>query len=272
IRRRPAVATFLMERAGMGVAAVLPSTQDLGDLGGLSPDVVAPLYHQIKESITRQIVSGRWRPGYELPSETSLCVHFGVSRGTLRRALDDLVNQGLIVRQQGRGTFVAKRKFEGSVLGSYRNYRVGAVPHDPVSRLLSVGRKRASPDLQRLLQIGRAAEVFEIVRVQFMEGVPITLSVSFIPTSLASGLDRADLEHELFYDLLEERYGLHFLRAEEYLEPAIADEFVAGHLGIAEGAPVFLVERHSFLAGDKPGEFRQAYMRGDRYRYRIDLR
>ncbi|MBL8381072.1 MAG: GntR family transcriptional regulator [Burkholderiales bacterium] len=252
--------------------AALATEGDLDDLAGLMPDDVAPLYHQIKESITRQIVSGRWRAGHELPSETGLCDHFGVSRGTLRRALDDLENQGRIVRRQGRGTFVAKPKFEGSVLGSYRNFRVGAVPHDAESRLLSVGRKRASPDMQRLLKLGRNAEVFEVVRIQFMEGVPITLASSFIPTALAPGLDRADLEHEHIYGLLEERHGLAFLRAEEYLEPAIADEFVAGHLDIAEGTPVFLVERHSFLVGDKPGEFRQAYMRGDRYRYRIDLR
>lgn len=256
----------------MVTGEVRESGNRLADLAGLAPDVVSPLYHQVKESITRQIVSGRWRSGHELPSEAGLCTHFGVSRGTLRRALDDLENQGLILRRQGKGTFVAQPKFEGSVLGSYRNYRVGALPHDPVSRLLGISRKRASPDLRRLLKLGRNDWVFEVQRVQFMEGVPITLSSSFIPTALAPALDRDDIEHGKLYELLEERYGLAFLRAEEFLEPAIADEFVARHLEVSAGAPVFLVERHSYLVGDKPGEFRQAYMRGDRYRYRIDLR
>ncbi|MEO7243949.1 MAG: GntR family transcriptional regulator, partial [Rubrivivax sp.] len=195
-----------------------------------------------------------------------------VSRGTLRRALDDLENRGLIVRRQGRCTFVCKPKFEGSVLGSYRNYRVGALPHDPVSRLLGIEKKRASSDMQRLLHLDKGESVYEVRRVQFMATVPITLSTSFIPAALAPGLDKADLEHDLFYGLLEQRYGLIYLRAEEYLEPVLADDFVARHLEIAEGSPIFLVERHSFLVGDKPGEFRQAYMRGDRYRYRIDLR
>ena len=256
----------------MAVSEAAERESGLADLAGLLPDVVSPLYHQIKEGITRQIVSGRWLSNHALPSEAGLCAHFGVSRGTLRRALDDLANQGLIVRRQGRGTFVAKPKFEGSVLGSYRNFRVGALPHDPVSRLLGIDRKRASPDMQRLLQLGKREDVYEIRRIQFMEGVPITLSNSFIPAALAPGLDKADIEHDHIYGLLEQAYGLAFLRAEEFLEPVIADDFVARHLEVPEGAPLFLVERHSFLVGDKPGEFRQAYMRGDRFRYRIDLR
>ncbi|MBK7474396.1 MAG: GntR family transcriptional regulator [Betaproteobacteria bacterium] len=256
----------------MGLPETTDREQRPEGLAGLEPEVVSPLYHQIKENITRQIVSGRWLSGHELPSETDLCGHFGVSRGTLRRALDDLENRGLIVRRQGRGTFVASPKFEGSVLGSYRNFRVGALPHDPVSRVLGIARKRASADMQRLLQLERGDYLFEVRRVQFMEGVPITLSTSFIPAALAPGLDKSDIEHDLFYGLLEQRYGLVYLRAEEFLEPVIADDFVARHLEVAEGSPVFLVERHSFLVGDKPGEFRQAYMRGDRYRYRIDLR
>ena len=256
----------------MAVPETARKVDRLEGLDGLAPEVVSPLYHQIKENITRQIVSGRWLSNHELPSENDLCAHFGVSRGTLRRALDDLENRGLIVRRQGRGTFVAMPKFEGSVLGSYRNFRVGALPHDPVSRLLGIERKRASSDMQRLLQLDRRDYVYSVRRVQFMGGVPITLSTSFIPAALAPGLAESDIEHDLFYGLLEQRYGLVFLRAEEFLEPAIADDFVAQHLEVPEGAPVFLVERHSFTVGDKPGEFRQAYMRGDRYRYRIDLR
>lgn len=244
----------------------------LDGLAALEPEEVSPLYHQIKENITRQVVAGRWLSNHALPSETELCNHFGVSRGTLRRALGDLENQGLIIRRQGRGTFVAKPKFEGSVLGSYRNYRVGAVPHDAVSRLLGIARVKATPDLQRILQLGKREFVYEVRRIQFMEGVPVTLSTSFIPAAIAPGLDKLDIEHEFFYGLLEQRYGLSFLRAEEILEPVIADDVVARHLELPAGAPVFLVERHSFLVADKPGEFRQAYMRGDRYRYRIELR
>jgi GntR family transcriptional regulator len=256
----------------MAVPEVEDRESRLEGLDVPAPSEVSPLYHQIKEAITRQIVSGRWLPGHELPSEVDLCSHFGVSRGTLRRSLDDLQNRGLIVRRQGRGTFVESPKFEGSVLGSYRNFTGGALPHDPVSRLLGIERRRASTDMQRLLQLERRDWVWQVRRVQFMGGIPITLSTSFIPVSLAPRLDKEDLEGAPLYTLLAQRYALVFLRAEEFLEPVIADEFVAQTLQVPVGTPVFMVERHSFLVGDRPGEFRQAYMRGDRYRYRIDLR
>jgi GntR family transcriptional regulator len=262
-------------RLSLRASARRPARGDarLQGLAALAPEEFAPLYHQITETLTRQIHSGRWRSNDELPSEAGLCAHFGVSRGTLRRALDDLERQGLIVRRQGRGTFVAQPKFEGSVLGSYRNYRGGStLPHDPESRLLGIERRRASPDLQRLLGLGPRDPVFEVRRLQFMGGHPITVSASFLPAALCPDLDRLDLEHEFFYGVLESRYGLAFLRAEEFLEPAAADEYVARHLEVPEGTPVFRVERHTYLVGDRPAEFRQAYMRGDRYRYRIDLR
>ena len=242
-------------------------------LAALEPEEFAPLYHQITETLTRQIHSGRWRSNDELPSEAGLCAHFGVSRGTLRRALDDLERQGLIVRRQGRGTFVAQPKFEGSVLGSYRNYRGGAAV--AARSGVAPARHRAPARIARPAAAAppRAARrVFEVRRVQFMGGDPITVSASFLPAALCPGLDRLDLEHESFYGVLESRYGLAFLRAEEFLEPAMADEYVARHLDVPEGTPVFRVERHTYLVGDRPAEFRQAYMRGDRYRYRIDLR
>ena len=134
-------------------------------LSSFVPEAVSPLYHQIKEYVTRQIVSGHWRTNHELPSEGVLCKHFAVSRGTLRQALDDLENRGLIVRRQGRGTFVAQPKFEGSVLGSYNNFRVGALPHDPVSQLLGIERRRATADLQQLLQIGKRDFIYDVKRL-----------------------------------------------------------------------------------------------------------
>lgn len=244
----------------------------LVELAPLKTDLLIPLHHQIKESLTLQIASGQWRPDDEVPSEADLCRHYGVSRGTIRRALADLENQGLVERRQGRGTFVARRKFEGSVLGSYTLYRSGTVPHDPESRVLSRGRRTAPPDIKRLLGLEGPAEVYEVERIQFMAGVPITLMRSLIPTDLCPGLETKDLSQEHFYRVLEREFGLALLRAEEYLEPVLADDYVAGHLQITAGAPIFQVERHSFTVGDRACEFRIAYMRGDRYRFRIDRR
>jgi len=96
--------------------------------------------------------------------------------------------------------------------------------------------------------------------------------VSHLPIHLCPRLEQKNLSGEALYDVLQRDYGVTFLRAEEFIEPVLADEYVAGHLRIAVGSPVFLVERWSYVPGDRVGEFRRAHMRGDVYRYRIDLR
>ncbi len=242
----------------------------------LRPDDVLPLYHQIKEDLTLQIRSGRWGPEDELPSETELCQHYGVSRGTIRRAIADLVQQGLVHRARGKGTFVSRPKFEGSVLAQYRQFRDGGPPHDAGARVLRCERRRASTDIRRIMSIGAHEEVFEIERVRSVQGTPISLQVSFLPASLCHGLKVSDLSGDLtddhLYDILEKRYGVLFVRAEEYLEPVLADDYVAGVLSIDVGSPLFLVERFCYTRQDTIGEYRRAFQRGDLYRHRIELR
>ncbi len=245
-------------------------------LVSIRSDDVAPLYHQIKEDLTLQIRSGRWGPEDELPSEAELCQHYQVSRGTVRRAIADLVQQGLVHRAQGRGTFVSRPKFEGSVLGQYRLFRDGGPPHDAGARVLRCERRQASPDIRRILNIGAHQEIFEIERVRSVQGTPISLQTSFVPASLCRGLDVSDLSGDLtddhLYDILEKKWGVIFARAEEYLEPVLADDYVAGVLGIDVGSPLFLVERFCYTRQDTIGEYRRAFQRGDLYRHRIDLR
>lgn len=240
-------------------------------LSNLDLEGVVPLHHQVKEDLAIQIHSGRWRPDEQIPSEADLCRHYGVSRGTVRQAIADLVQQGLIHRKQGRGSFVSKPKFEGSVLGSYRLY-MKDMPLDPGSRVVRCQRQRPSREIQRILHLGDGEGAYRLERVRFVQGVPISLQVSYIPAQLCPGLEDKDLHGEHLYNLLQREYDVRFLRAEEFVEPMLADEYVAKHLHIAVGSPVFLVERYSYMFNDRIGEFRRAHMRGDLYRYRIDLR
>jgi GntR family transcriptional regulator len=240
-------------------------------LSSLDLEGVIPLHHQIKEDLAIQIRSGRWRPEEEIPSETDLCRHYGVSRGTVRQAIGDLVQQGLIYRSQGRGSYVSKPKFEGSVLGSYRLY-LKDTPLDARSHVIRCRRQTPSPEIRRILSMARGEMVYQLERIRFVQGVPISLQVSYIPVHLCPGLEEQDLSKEALYAVLEREYAVSFLRAEEFIEPVLADEYVAGHLKIAAGSPVFLVERSSYIFNDRLGEFRRAHMRGDLYRYRIDLR
>jgi GntR family transcriptional regulator len=237
----------------------------------LVPKIV-PLYHRIKEDLTLQIRSGIWRPGQEIPSELELCRHYRVSRGTIRQAIADLVQQGLVCRRQGSGSFVSQPKLEGSVLGSYRLYRKEGVPFDVFARVLRCERRATSGEVGRILGLAPDEEVYELERVRFVQDRPVSIQVSYLPARLCPGLESRDLAGAHLYDVLQREYGTIFLRAEEFVEPVLADEYVAGQLQVAAGSPLFLVERHSYLIDDRIGEFRRARVRGDLYRYRIDLR
>jgi len=230
------------------------------------------LHYQIKEALTLQISTGRWKPDQELPTEEALCRHYGVSRGTVRRAIADLVQQGLVYRKQGRGTYVSSPKLEGSILGSYKLYRANGVPHDAGAKVLRCERHPATDEICRIMQLKPHGEVYELERIRFVQSVPVTLQLSYLPASFCPDLELRDLTHRHLYDVLRQDYDLSLLRAEEYVEPVLAGDYVAERLGIAPGAPVFLVERHSYTFGDRVAEFRRASMRGDLYRYRIDLR
>ncbi len=246
---------------------------DLPSIG--SSPAAAPLFRRIGADLSVQIRSGRWRVDQEIPSETQLCQHYGVSRGTVRQALADLVQQGLIHRKQGRGSFVRRPKLEGSVLGSYHQY-MSKVPLDARSHVLMCRRRKPPARVQQILGLPEGDLVYELHRIRYVNAMPISLQVSYLPARLCPGLREADLSVDLaketLYNVLERQYGVTFLRAEEFLEPVLADAHVAQHLHIPCHAPVFLVERTSYMADDRAGEFRRAHMRGDIYRFRIDLR
>lgn len=253
----------------MPTSAAAARLDKLPDLDG---EDSAPRYHQIREALWLRIQSGDWRPGDLLPPESELCAHFQVSRGTARRAIDDLVAQGAIERRQGKGSFVARPKFTGSIAGSYAIYRTGAVPHDRDSRLLSCRRLRVRRELAKLMGLPPQTTVYEVERLQFMEGEPITWARSVIPAELCLGLEKQDLAHEHFYELLERRFGLSLLRAEEFIEPALPDRYIARYLKVARGTPLFMIERHSYTVNERMAEHRIVYMRGDRFRMKVDLR
>jgi GntR family transcriptional regulator len=265
-------------RTGLGgrgpapARGTIPSGRRIEGLARLDPRGLVPLYHRIKEDLSLQIRSGSWRAGQEIPSEVELCRHYRVSRGTIRRAIADLVQQGLVFRRQGTGSFVSQPKLEGSVLGSYRQYRKEGVPFDVEARVLRCERLAPPPEIRRILSLEGDEAVYAVERLRFVQGQPVSVQVSYLPARLCPGLETRDLTGSLLYDVLQREYGTVFLRAEEFVEPVLADDYVAGHLQIPIGAPVFLVERHSYTFDDRPGEFRRGHVRGDLYRYRIDLR
>ncbi|MCC6193413.1 MAG: GntR family transcriptional regulator, partial [Burkholderiales bacterium] len=162
-------------------------------LGVFTPAPAVALHHQIKEDMFLHLRSGRWPPGFELPTEEALCRHYGVSRGTLRRAIADLVSEGYVERQRGRGSFVSRPKLESGVAGSYSRFRVIGPPLDPGGRVVACERSRAAKDIAAMLGIDAGRSIWRLERVRFTERRPVSVQTSYLPAALCPDLDRQDL-------------------------------------------------------------------------------
>jgi GntR family transcriptional regulator len=230
------------------------------------------LHHQIKEDLVLHLRSERFAPGLALPSEASLCTHYRVSRGTLRRALADLVSDGYLERHRGRGTFVTRSKLESGVVGAYNRFHLVGPPLDAGGRILQCHALRASKDIGAVMRVKAGTRLWMLERVRFTQGTPVGLQTSFLPVDLCPGLGREDLAAVHLIDVLRDVYNVHLVSATEYVEPTVADGYAARHLGVRLRTPLFQIERTTYTVAGVIAEYRRGVLRGDIYRYRIELR
>ncbi len=236
----------------------------------LDRELPVPLYHQLQGVLKAEIESGRWGPGEQIPTESRLAQDFGVSKITVRQALQELVDLGYIRREHGRGTFVSQRKFDEGPreLNSFTEEMKG---HSLAarSRIVAQAIEKADARVAAALRLPAHSPVLMLKRVRLADGEPLTVQTAHLPASLAPDLkigERASL-----YDVLQSRYHLYAARARETYVAATAGAADAKLLGIRAGAPVFKVERISFLPNDKPFEYVRSVIRGDRYSIVLDL-
>ena len=237
----------------------------------------SPLYQQIKELLTRSLQSGEWKPGQAIPSEMELAQRFRVSQGTVRKAVDELATDNLLVRRQGKGTFVATH---AEARTQYRFLRL--TPDDgqaaPLQRrLLECRRLRAPADVARALGLKSGEAVVWVRRMLLSETasslVPVVLDDIYLHGSLFKGLsaERMDSYKGPMYRLFEVEFGVHMVRAEEGIRAVAAVGETAALLGVVPGAPLLSVDRLSFTYGDKPVELRRGLYRTESHHYRNEL-
>jgi GntR family transcriptional regulator len=238
--------------------------------GPLDKELAVPLYHQLQGVLKAEIESGRWRPGEQIPTESTMAENFGVSKITVRQALQELAELGYIRREHGRGTFVSQRKFDegprelNSFTEEMKGHKLTAS-----SRIVAQSVEKADARVAGALGLPAHSAVFILKRVRLADGEPLTVQTAHLPAKLAPGLEVG--ERSSLYEVLQSRYHLYAARAKETYVAAIAGDPVAKLLGIRAGAPVFQVERISFLPNDKPFEYVQSIIRGDRYSIVLDL-
>jgi GntR family transcriptional regulator len=218
-----------------------------------------PLYEQIKILLTQSLVAGEWKPGEAIPSEMELASRFNVSQGTVRKAIDELASDHILMRRQGKGTFVASHN-EPSY--RYRFLRVtpdeGVRPH-PHNLFFGLERGKAAGDAAHALGLKPGTPVMTFKRVMSFAGRPVILDEIVFAADQFPGLTLAELEefNGSVYSFYESVFGVRMIRAEERLRAVAADGFAAAHLKVAKGTPLLCVDRIAFTYGDKPVEWRR---------------
>ena len=228
-----------------------------------------PLYVQVRDLILRRLVQGVWRPGEALPSEQRLAVEFGVSQGTVRKALDAVAAQNQVVRAQGRGTFVATHRDQRAQFHFLHVLSDSGLKQMPVSRILSI--KEAAAHREEARRLGGAAgdPMTRILRLRTIGGMPVILERIVVPGRLMPGLDLpTDRESpEELYAIYERRFGIVVARAEESLKAVSADRADARHLGVATGTPLLQVDRIARSLAGVPVEWRLSRCDTRRHHY-----
>jgi GntR family transcriptional regulator len=233
----------------------------------------SPLYQQIKGLIMRSLQDGEWKPGEAIPAETDLAQRYRVSQGTVRKAIDELATENLVVRRQGKGTFVATHAEEKI---QYRFLRLAPDDQRPrgmARHFLDCRRMRAPVPIARALDLKGAEGAILVRRTLAQDDEPVVLDEIWLPAGLFKGLTAERLTGYAgpMYGLFETEFDVRMIRADEKLRAVAADEATAAVLQVAAGTPLLSVERLSFTYGDRPVELRRGLYRTDRHYYRNSL-
>ncbi|PZF85265.1 GntR family transcriptional regulator [Jiangella anatolica] len=226
-------------------------------------------YHSIRDEILDLVAE--LSVGDALPAERALAPRFGVSRMTLRRAVEELVREGRLVRRQGAGTFVAGPKIaQGLAVTSFSEdmRQRGSVPS---SRTLAVDDVLAGAPLGRRLEISPGENVVRVTRLRLADDAPMAVETLHVPRAIAPGLEGAMLADGSFYELLHDVYGLELSGGVQTIEATVTDEIESELLGVPLHSPAFLFERISRDTAGRVVEFVRSVYRGDRYQFRVEL-
>jgi GntR family transcriptional regulator len=232
-----------------------------------------PLYEQIKVLLTQSLVAGEWRPGEAIPSEMELAGRFKVSQGTVRKAIDELASENILIRRQGKGTYVATHNEEGVKLRFLRLTANNGKKESLQNELLECNRGKASAEIASLLDIKAGTSIIEVKRLLSFSDRPLIHDHIIIPAKPFKGLSGSRVQENQgsMYSMYETQYGIRMIRAEERLKAVAADSEIAARLGVAAGAPLLSIERISYTYGDKPMEWRLGLCVTDDHHYRNEL-
>ncbi len=254
----------------------LPEPDRAALANALSTPSFSPLYQQIKGLILNSLRAGEWKPGEAIPSEMELAARFRVSQGTVRKAIDELAAENLLLRRQGKGTFVATHaeqrvqfRFLKLVPDSGTQGSEGPAQRD----IIECRRTRASTDVAKALSLRTGDTVLLARRVLSFGGTPIILEDIWLPAAPFKGLTAERLTHYQgpMYALFETEFNVRMVRAEEKIRAVSASDVHETLLKVPQGTPLLSVERIAYTYRDEPMELRRGYYRTDTHHYHNTL-
>lgn len=218
-----------------------------------------PLYARIRATLVERIKSGEWRPGQLIPNEFEVAAEFGVSQGTARKALDSLANDGLLVRRQGKGTFVVEHTAADVLFRFFQLQDHTGRQIKPASPPATAEKMPATREARAALSLERGASVIVINRLRYHGKVPMITETITLPEDLFASLaGRTDVPNTL-YDLFQKSFGVLVTRADERITPALATPTQAVELGVEPSTPLLKIERIAFGLDERPIEWRVSF-------------
>ncbi len=237
-------------------------------------DARLPLYQQLRDELAAQIAAHRWRPGDPIPSESELTKRFSVATGTVRKAIDALVADGLVERTQGKGTFVRRPRFDASLFRFFRFESVGGERRIPASRILKRQMLTAPSAVVSALKLPRGAKVIRLTRLRVVDDQPLLVEDIWLPHARFAAL--MDVKPSgfpsLLYPMFEQTCGQVVASAGETLTVELAAATHAALLQLPPGTPVIVIERVAHAYDGSPLEWRRSRGPADRFRYHVEIR
>lgn len=240
----------------------------------LSSDERLPLYQRLRDQLAEQIANNRWRPGEAIPTEAALSSEYGLSTGTVRKAIDMLVGENVLERQQGRGTFIRRPQFQSSLFRFFRFQTAAGERQVPESRILSIEPMSAPSAVSEALGLAPDSPVIRLSRLRLLDAKPVLAEEIWLPRTLFQPLLDTDLDQQgpLLYPIYEALCGQVVASAEETLTADSVSEIHARLLQIPPNSPVVVIERLARNYAGEPLEWRRSRGHARHFRYSVEIR
>ncbi|WP_170008430.1 GntR family transcriptional regulator [Bacillus fonticola] len=237
----------------------------------MNPNV--PRYVAIADTLKEQIYAGIYKPGQLIPPERKLCDQFGVSRMTLRHAVEQLVIEGLLLRRRGSGTYVQEQKLEQPLYGlTSFTEDIRSRGMTPSSRLLQFEIIPAHEEVSDVLLMKENTPVYYVSRIRYADEFPMAIEYTYLPANEVKGLTEEKLAQHSLYSFLQTECGLLLAEADQAIDAGLATQEEAEALQIEEGAPVLIINRITRTVHGDPIEWSKSIYRGDKYTFTISIR